>query len=359
VKVFDSRERLRQVVVSPAVPVAQAMEKLDRAGLGVLLLCREDGTLVAVLTDGDVRRAILRRVPLDRKAEEIAGKDPLTAQVGITPEQALHLMDHGRPFVVNQLPLVNEHRRVMDLWLRSDLVTEKEAGLRAVVMAGGHGKRLHPLTEETPKPMLPLGGRPVMEHIINKLRHAGIEQVKVTTHYKPEKIKQHFGDGRRFGVRIDYVSEEQPLGTAGALGLMETADQPLLVINGDILTDVDVRAMLSFHREHEAAMTVGVRVYDLSVPFGVLECEGPLIRKVSEKPSYKFFVNAGVYLLDPEAQALVPAGKPFDMTDLIEELLAHDRSVISFPILEYWLDMGRPEDYQQAQDDLNNGRWTS
>jgi NDP-sugar pyrophosphorylase family protein len=216
-------------------------------------------------------------------------------------------------------------------------------------MAGGKGSRLHPLTAEMPKPMLQVGDRPLLEIIIERLRDAGIRNVKVTTHHHRQKITDHFGDGRGFGVELSYVEEDQPLGTAGGLGLMEPPTETTLVMNGDILTDVDVRAMLRYHREHEADLTVGVRQYELKVPYGVVECDGPVVKGLSEKPVLGLFVNAGIYLLEPAVFRLIPIGERFDMTDLMQRVLADGRPMVSFPIREDWLDIGQLADYEQAR----------
>jgi len=225
-----------------------------------------------------------------------------------------------------------------------------------MVMAGGLGRRLTPLTDEVPKPMLPVGDRPVLEHIISQLKESGIQRINITTHYKSEQIREYFGDGREFGVQIQYVSEDRPLGTAGAVGLIETLEEPLLVINGDILTSVDYRAMLAYHQEHKADMTVAVRKYDFQVPYGILECEGSRVLSVEEKPTYEFFVNAGMYLLQPEIHSFIPNGQPLDMTDLIAKLIAEGRHVVSFPILEYWVDIGEHTDYERAKRDFTEGK---
>jgi NDP-sugar pyrophosphorylase family protein len=176
------------------------------------------------------------------------------------------------------------------------------------------------------------------------------------THYKSEKIVGYFGDGRAFGVELNYVNEEQPLGTGGALGLMPVPQEPLLVINGDILTQVDFRAMLAYHQEYQADMTVAVRRYEMQVPYGVIECEGPNVRRLQEKPQWGFLVNAGIYLLEPLVYQYIPNGERFNMTDLIQWLLDAGRTVVSFPIHEYWLDIGLHADYAQAQEDIAEGK---
>ena len=229
--------------------------------------------------------------------------------------------------------------------------------LSAVIMAGGYGKRLLPLTEQVPKPMLPVGDKPLLELTIQQLRRSGIRDISLTTHYLPDAIVNHFGDGTAFGVRLSYLKEDHPLGTAGGLKLLKQADKPFLVINGDILTGLPFREMLNFHRSHGALLTVGVRKYDLKVPFGVVDCEDVFITRLQEKPAFNLFVNAGIYLLEPSARDYLPDGQQFDMTDLIQTLLEKGKPVVSFPIMEYWLDVGRHEDYSQAQEDALNGKF--
>jgi NDP-sugar pyrophosphorylase family protein len=223
-------------------------------------------------------------------------------------------------------------------------------------MAGGFGKRLMPLTESVPKPMLPVGDRPLLEHVIQQLRRSGIHDVNMTTHYLPETISNHFGDGEGFGVRLNYVQEDNPMGTAGGLKLMKRPEGPFLVVNGDILTGVPFQEMLMYHRKHRAEITVGVRKYEMQVPFGVVQCEDVQITGLQEKPSLSFFINAGTYLLEPSAYDSIPEGQSFDMTDLIQKLLDAGRTVVGFPIMEYWIDVGRPEDYKKVQDFATNGK---
>jgi dTDP-glucose pyrophosphorylase/CBS domain-containing protein len=353
---IEIENRLKLAVTTPDVSTADAIQILDRAGTGILLLCNSERQLVATLTDGDIRRAILRGVRFSDECLTIANRHPLIALAPVTPTEALYLMDHGRDFVINHLPVVNAAGQVVELLLRSDLSFPDQLALSAVIMAGGTGTRLRPLTDDLPKPMLPVGDRPLMELMIGQLRDAGIRRVNVTTHYLADKIIDHFGDGRAFGIELNYVTEDQPLGTAGALGLMKMPNEPVLVINGDILTRTDFRAMLEFHREHKADLTVAVAHSELQVPYGVLECEGPRVRRLREKPRYDFLINAGIYLLEPSVYRSIPIGGPLDMTDLIQLLLQAGQSVISFPIIEYWLDIGQQADYERAQNDVKQGR---
>jgi NDP-sugar pyrophosphorylase family protein len=259
---------------------------------------------------------------------------------------------------IRHLPLLDDAHRVVDLVCLADLVPERAGDdpLTAVIMAGGLGTRLRPLTEHTPKPMLPVAGKPLLERTIGNLRDAGVRDVVVSTRYKAEHVESHFSDGAAFGVSVRYLNEHRPLGTAGSLRLMDRPESTLLVINGDVLTSLDFRAMRAFHADHRATLTVGVRKYAFSVPYGVVECDGPAVTRLREKPTYTSFVNAGIYLLEPGAFDHLPdADGPFNMTDLIERLVDSGGSVVSFPIHEYWMDIGQPEDYEAVQRDVAAG----
>lgn len=348
--------------VPPTSTIREAIACIDRGRGGIAIVVDEHQQLIGTITDGDVRRAMLAGIDLEMPISVLLARKvgtqypkPVTALAGTEHEELLALM---RQYVLRQIPILDDDGRVVDLVLLNDLVPTNELPLQAVIMAGGLGTRLRPLTEDLPKPMLPVNGRPLMERIIEQLQQAGIRRVNVTTHYKPEKIIEFFGDGRAFGVELNYVNEDHPLGTGGALGLMLTPAQPLLVINGDILTQVDFRAILAFHRDNKAEMTVAVRRYEVQVPYGVIECEGSRVQRLSEKPHMGFLVNAGIYLLEPAVFDFIPKGQHFNMTDLIQWMLDAGRTVVSFPVHEYWLDIGQHADYTQAQGDAKNGRFS-
>ena len=344
--------------ITRTTSLRQAMAQMDRNKLGIVLVVDEELRLVGTVTDGDARRAVLSNINLEHPVEVLLARKagtkharPLTATVGEDPRTYFELLKAHR---LLSLPLLDDAHRVAGLVTLDEFLPDQPLPLRAVVMAGGKGSRLHPLTEDLPKPMLRIGDRPVLEIIIKQLREAGIRQVKVTTHHRPEKITEHFGDGRDFGVELSYVEEDRPLGTVGGLGLAAPPTDTTLVINGDILTQVDFRAMLVYHREHQADLTVAVRHYDIEVPYGVVDCEGPVVRGVSEKPVMGFFVNAGIYLLEPGVYRFIPTGERFDMTDLIQRLLHEGRMVVSFPVREYWLDIVQHGDYDQAQAEVKS-----
>jgi len=354
------RASVSQYCVGSDCPVREAMRVLDAGGLGIVLVTDAERRLLGTITDGDIRRSLLGNVSLDLPAREFVAKtrnplypDAVWARSGTERAALLHLM-HER--TLRHVPLLDEQGRVVDLAVLDDLVPDEEPQLQALIMAGGFGTRLRPLTVDTPKPMLPVGGRPLLEHTIESLRVAGIDKVHLATFFRADKVVDHFKDGSDFGVAVEYLKEERPMGTAGALGLLEPPTKPMLVMNGDILTGVDFRKMFAFHRQHRAALTVGVRKYEMSVPYGVVECDGADVRRIVEKPTYTSFVNAGIYLLEPRAFEFVPRslgeGELFNMTDLIGILIARGDTVASFPIHEYWLDIGKPEDYAQAQADV-------
>ena len=333
---------------------------MDRCALGIALAVDESGRLEATITDGDVRRAILLGVELDQpvgklvemRKERTPIAAAITAPVGTAAEELRRMM---AKFRIRQIPLLDDEGRVADIAMDSDYFAASPLALDGFIMAGGFGKRLMPLTETLPKPMLPVNGKPLLEHLVCNLREAGIHHVSISTHYLARSIVEHFQDGKDFGVHIEYVDEDQPTGTAGSLAKAAVGDVPLLVINGDILTSVDFRAMLEFHREHAAEMTVAVQQYEVSIPYGVISTEGIDAVNIVEKPSIRHFVNAGIYLIEPSVCAMVPGDRPFDMPELITKLIDEHKRVICFPIREYWLDVGQREQYDRASADMASG----
>ena len=352
---------LPAICVEPEISFREAIARIDQNGLGIVLVTDAERRLLGTVTDGDVRRSILASVSLDAPVAAILASKAgsryaraTTVRPGTDRDTCVRLMrSHG----ILHLAVLDEQERVAGVIRLHDFAPERSLeSLRAVVMAGGIGSRLRPLTDETPKPMLPIGDRPLLEIIIGQLREVGIKQVKVATHHKAEKIVEHFGDGQGFGVELSYVTEDRPMGTAGSLGLIEPPTATTLVVCGDILTQVDYRALVSYHRGHQADLTLVVRPHDLQVPYGVIDCEGPEVRRLREKPVLNFFVNAGIYLLEPSVFAYIPKGRRCDMTDLIQSLLEARRRVISFPIHEFWLDIGQHAQYQQAQEQVKTWR---
>lgn len=348
---------LDRLFVSSQHTMLEVMRRINETAQGICLVLDAEGRLLDTITDGDLRRAVLAGTNLDRPISEFREKvhKPLTMPASTPRAELARILSETR---LRHIPLVDGAHRVVDMVQVSDFVGEPSGnlGVSAVVMAGGYGVRLRPLTNEIPKPMLPLGDKPLVEHTIENLRKFGIQQVYMATHYKPEAFSSHFGDGSNFGVQINYIHEDEPRGTAGVLSVLPPGDDPLLVINGDIVTDVSYEAMLRFHQDGGAEMTVGVRQYEFSVPYGVMEMNGTNILGVKEKPTHHFFVNAGIYLIERSAAEHVPVDCSFDMPQLIETLVLVGKKVIGFPISEYWLDIGRLSDYEKARSEADAGR---
>lgn len=356
-----TNQDLTKFCVDPSMALSEVIKTINNNSQGAALVTGENNLLIGMITDGDIRRHILAGGNLSASASNLLAAKNQTAfekPVTVSPEtpqsKALELMQELN---LRHIPVVNEAGQFVDLYLFNELTQEYALPMNAIVMAGGFGKRLRPITEHTPKPMLTIGDRPVIELTLDRLRNAGIRNVKFTLHHQAGKVTEHFGDGKKFGMDVDYVIEDQPLGTAGALRLIERPKETVLVINGDIITDVSFREMLAFHQDHQAMITVGARHYEVEVPYGVIETEGVSVRALVEKPRFDFFVNAGIYLLEPKVYDYLPESGRIDMPDLISSLLADQQRVINFPIFEYWLDIGKPDDYERAQNDFENGRF--
>ncbi len=344
---------ISDVCITADRTIRDAMRCIDRHDAKIALVIDDQQRLVDTITDGDVRRAILHGLGPDAPVAEVkpvkddaVSHPPVTAPKGKKRAWMLRLM---RKHAVNQVPLLDEDQRVVDLVTRRELTGQK-LPVRALVMAGGNGTRLRPLTKTVPKPMVPVGDRPLLELIVERLHKSGIRRIDVSTHYLGDIIRDHFGDGSEFGVKMSYIEEPTPLGTAGSLALLEERKEPILVVNGDILTRVDFRAVLDFHRENGADMTVALKEYDLTVPYGVVDMDGVTVTGIAEKPEIRHFISAGVYMLNPEVREFIPRDRPSDMPELITTLVERGRTVVGFPIREYWLDIGQMADYAAAQE---------
>jgi len=344
---------ISQFLIRAESSIRDAIACIDSNKAKIAIVIDEECRLLDTITDGDIRRAVLEGFDLSKPVNVLRNRrkgsvypEPIAAPVETECSELLRLMNEND---VRQVPLLDKMGRVVGLVTLDELQDRESLPLQAVVLAGGFGTRLRPLTNDIPKTMLAVGGKPLLESIVKGLQEAGIKRVNLATHYKSEMISEHFGDGRDFGVEIRYVNEDNPLGTAGALRLLSDSEEPLLIINGDILTQVDFRAMLDFHMDHHADMTVAVREHEYQVPYGVIEGEGLAVTGISEKPVQRHLINAGIYLVNPGVCLLIPDGRACDMPELIRKLLEEHRRVISFPVREYWLDIGRFDDYERAQ----------
>lgn len=338
----------RNALVNPGFSLEQAIGVLDKAALRIALVVDETGILLGTLTDGDVRRALLNHLSLDTPVSQVMNANPKIAEQDWTQSRILALMEQHE---VLQLPLLDSKRKVVGLANLHDLLNKHRYDNPVFLMAGGFGTRLRPLTNDCPKPMLKVGDKPILEQILLNFVSAGFHRFYISTHYMPEVIREHFGNGEKWGVSIQYIHEEKPLGTGGALGLLphDEIDQPLFMMNGDLLTSLNIHSFLEFHENHGSDATMCVREYEYQVPYGVITSEGIQIKSLVEKPVHKFFVNAGIYLLNPGLVKSVEPDTRIDMPTLLEQQIAADKPVNMFPIHEYWLDIGRMDDFQKAQ----------
>lgn len=339
--------RWRRAVLPVQATIQQAIRCLDDTGLQIVLVTGEDALLAGTLTDGDIRRGLLRGLGLDSPVEGIVHRNPLVVPPQWGRDMVLQLMQANR---IRQLPVVDEIGRVIGLHLWDELLAPVRRGNLMVIMAGGRGVRLLPHTEHCPKPLLPVGGKPMLEHIIERARADGFEHFVLAIHYLGEMIEQHFGDGSRWQVRIDYLRERTPLGTAGALSLLQPRpDAPFVVSNGDVLTDIRYGELLDFHCRHHAAATMAVRLHEWQHPFGVVKTKGVDIIGFEEKPVSRSHINAGIYVLEPQALAALESHEACDMPTLFGRLQERNERTIVYPMHEPWLDVGRPDDLARAR----------
>lgn len=324
---------------------------MDRQGLRIALVIDGDHRLLGTLTDGDVRRALLRELSLDRPVAEAMCRTPRVARQNWGREAVLALLNQHE---LLHAPVLDDDDRVVGLETIHGLLQRTKFDNAVFLMAGGFGTRLKPLTDECPKPLIRIGGKPILEIIMESFIASGFHRFFISTHYKPEMIHQHFGDGSLWNVSIEYVHEEQPLGTAGALGMLppEASALPLVMMNGDLLTRLDFAKLVEFHSTRPAAATVCVCEYTHQVPYGVVTSNAGILSSIEEKPIQRCFVNAGIYVLSPELVHGVEKAVPLDMPSLIQSCTQKNATVNVFPIHEYWLDVGRIDDLERAQSEL-------
>ena len=329
--------------------IKEALGIIDSGAMQIALVVDDNDKLLGTLTDGDIRRGILRGLDLDSSIETIVFKEPAIAKISSTKEEILKIALSKK---LHQIPIVDDNGIVLDLKEIEELVEPKIKTSRVILMVGGLGTRLRPLTQDTPKPMLKVGNKPILQTIVEKFAEYGFVNITMCVNFNASIIRDYFGDGKEFGVNIDYVLEQKRMGTAGALSLLkERPSEPFFVMNGDLLTNVNFEHIFNYHTLHKATATMCVREYDYEVPYGVVKMNDNKITAIAEKPVQKFFVSAGIYMLSPEILDFIPQDEFYDMPTLFEKAIAQDKNVISFPIHEYWIDIGRLEEYQKANEE--------
>lgn len=339
-------EAWKEILILPETSIREAIRVLDKNAKQIVLVVDSVNYLLGTITDGDIRRSILKGMSLDDPIQKIMNTDPTVAMMDECRESILAAMQRTR---LHHIPLVDENHRVVGLETLDELIQSRIRGNWVVLMAGGLGSRLSPLTDDCPKPMLKVGNKPLLETILENFIEYGFHRFYISVNYMADVVKSYFGDGSRWGVDIYYLHEDQRLGTAGALGLLpEKSTEALLVMNGDLLTKVNFKQLLDFHVGHHAQATMCVREYDFQVPYGVVKIDAHRITSIDEKPIQRFFVNAGIYVLEPKALDLIPTNTYFDMPTLFEKLIELKKETAVFPIREYWLDIGHLADYNRA-----------
>lgn len=339
----------REAILPPESTIQEAIRNLDRVAIKIVLVVDGAGELQGTISDGDIRRGLLRGLDLNSPIASIVHRDALLVPRGMARETVVQLMVANK---IQQIPVVDEHRHVVGLHLWDEITVPPIRPNLMVIMAGGMGTRLRPHTENCPKPLLPVAGKPMLEHIIDRARMEGFTHFVLAIHYLGSMIEDYFGNGERWHVEIDYLREQAPLGTAGALGLLNPRPtEPFVVTNGDVLTDIRYGELLDFHTRHAAAATMAVRLHEWQHPFGVVQTRGVEIVGFEEKPVARTHINAGVYVLDPDALSTLAVDAPCDMPTLFERLQAQSMRTVAYPMHEPWLDVGRPEDLAIAQVD--------
>lgn len=339
----------KESVILPTASMKDVMQVMDKSALQIAFVVDNENRLLGAVTDGDVRRSILQGGELSQSVTAIMNAHPIVAPQGTERSALLRLM---KAKSIRQVPLVDEENHIVGLAQMEELLYRPQRENAVVLMAGGLGTRLRPLTDKIPKPLLKVGAKPILETILESFLDAGFHRFYFAVNYKSQMIEDYFGDGSRFGAEIEYLHENKRMGTAGALYFLpEIPKEPILVMNGDLLTKVDFGELLDYHIEQKAVATMAVREYSYQVPYGVIDFDGERIEGIREKPSYSFFVNAGIYVLNPEAVVRVDKEEFFDMPQLFNVLVEEEQKTTVYPVREYWLDIGRMDDFERAQAD--------
>ena len=335
-----------QAILPVNATIEQAIRNLDEVAIKIVLVVNEVGKLEGTISDGDIRRGLLKGLDLTSLISNIVHRNPLVVPPDMSRELVNQLMVANK---IQQIPVVDAHSHVVGLHLWCEIAATPTRQNLMVIMAGGKGTRLRPHTENCPKPLLPVAGRPILEHIIERAKLEGFSHFVLAIHYLGQMIEDRFGNGQSLDVRIDYLREQSPLGTAGALGLLNPRpNAPFVVTNGDVITDIRYGKLLDFHIRHSAAATMGVRIHEWQHPFGVVHTKGVEIIGFEEKPVARSHINVGVYALDPDALGALIENTHCDMPMLFERLQAKAKRTVAYPVHEPWLDVGRADDLERA-----------
>ena len=342
---------LSQILIKPNTSILDTLKVIDNAAVEIALVVDDNKRLIGTVTDGDIRRGLIKGTKLEEPIDTLMNPSPITAGLNSTDDELLFLMTNRS---IKHLPILDKNRRVLRLVLLKDLIKGKKRPNIAIIMAGGLGSRLGTLTQNTPKPLLPVGGKPVIARIAEQLKSHGIEEIYISINYKGSQIKKWFEENPINGAQISYLEEKEFLGTAGALSLLPNKpSNPFIVINGDIISPVNFGSLLEFHQQSHKSMTLCTREFNFQVPYGVLKHNGSQLVSIEEKPSQNIFINAGIYVINPELLKYIPEKNRFDMPELINIAIKEGNEIACYPVSDYWLDIGTPQDYIKADKEFN------
>lgn len=338
----------QKIIVTKNQTLLETMRIIDDSSLQFAVVVDEEGHLLGTVTDGDIRRGILRGEGLEVPITSIMNSNPISAKSRQKPYKYKQFM---KTKMLKQLPIVDEFNKIIDILFVDKLDTSINKNT-VVLMLGGLGTRLRPLTNDIPKPMLKVGNKPILETIIEGFKQYGYSHFIFSVNYKKEVIQHYFQNGEAFDVMIEYVEEEKRMGTAGALSLLKNRPtEPFFVMNGDLLTQINFDQLMQFHIEHQSVATMCVREYEYQIPYGVIETNGTDLVTIKEKPIHRSFVNAGIYVLNPEVFDYIPQNQFYDMPTLFEQLIEKEKKTSVFPIREYWLDIGQIDEFERADNE--------
>ena len=340
--------KIDEIKINQNASIKEALEVIDKGAIKVAVVLSDDGLLLGMLSDGDIRRALLKGMSLGDSIAGIINKHPVVANINDTKERILELANEKK---LHQIPIISNGKLIGIQDIREFLAPKNKPN-KVILMVGGLGTRLRPLTNDVPKPMLDVGNKPILHTIVENFAKYGYTDIIMCVNYKSEIIKEYFGNGDKFGVKIEYVLENQRMGTAGALSLLkERPKDDFFVMNGDLLTNVNFEYLHEYHKYSNALASICIRKYEMQVPYGVVNVRANKVTSIEEKPTQSFFVSAGIYMFSPIVLDFIPKGVFYDMPTLISELLKHDFPIHPFPIREYWLDIGRMDEYRRANDE--------
>jgi dTDP-glucose pyrophosphorylase/predicted transcriptional regulator len=345
---------ISDISVSASTKIIDVLKIIDRSSKQICLVLSNDNKLIGTVNDGDIRRGLLRQVSMEDAIDNVCFRNPTVARIGDTKEQIINLLQEKK---IHQIPILDDNDKVVGLEILDDIISSSNKPNKVILMVGGLGTRLRPLTENTPKPMLSVGGKPILKTIVESFVSYGFTNIIMCVGYKSDVIKDYFKDGAMFGAKIKYINENSRMGTAGALSLLEMDNKPkesFFIMNGDLLTNLNFNHFIDYHKKSKSIATMCVREYDIQVPYGVVKVDGERVLSIVEKPIHKFFVNAGMYILEPECLSCVPNDVFYDMPTLFDSLIKSQKKVSSFPLREYWVDIGKIDEYERANSEYKH-----